>query len=182
MSPAAVRWDLGPEVGAVAVQTSRSGIGARLAHDLVLGAGSWRGSLNFDAADLAASSVEVSVDVASLDVIGSSGGLVPLSSADRSEICRNLNDKVLKTARFPTITFRSVSVRELPGGYEVEGELTIMDVTRPCSLAVIVGDEVEVTGSILQTQFGIKPYSAMMGTLKIADRVTLHATIRPPAE
>jgi hypothetical protein len=34
---------------------------------------------------------------------------------------------------------------------------------------------------VVQTQFGIKPYSAMLGTLKISDAVEVRATLTLPA-
>ncbi len=35
--------------------------------------------------------------------------------------------------------------------------------------------------TLVQSDFGIKPYSAMMGALKVADEVTIEAQARPAA-
>jgi hypothetical protein len=45
------------------------------------------------------------------------------------------------------------------------------------------GDEMVLEASvrILQSQFGIKPYSGMMGALKVADEVEIRAEARIPA-
>lgn len=44
---------------------------------------------------------------------------------------------------FPTLTFESTAVRETDGGFEVEGDLTIKDVTRPVTLDVEFGGVIE---------------------------------------
>jgi hypothetical protein len=48
---------------------------------------------------------------------------------------------------------------------------------------VTVGEHGQVTlrATVVQTQFGIKPYSAMLGTLKISDEVEVYATLTLPA-
>jgi polyisoprenoid-binding protein YceI len=163
------------------VRTTKAGVGARLAHDLVLEAKVWRGSLRFDPSDLADSYVEVSVDARSLEVVDSSGGLKPLSDGDRAEISKNINQKALKTHSYPSITFCSTSFSGRSGSFVVDGELTIMATTNPVSLRVTTASDgqVEVRATVLQTQFGIKPFSAMLGALRIADEVEIRATLMP---
>ena len=164
------------------VHTARAGLGARLAHDLTLEAQTWSGSITFDDADLAASSVEVTVAASSLAVIDSSGGVKPLSDGDRGEIARNINEKILNTGRFPDITFCSTAISGQLDAFAVTGDLTIAGTTRPVSLTVTAGGggRVTVRAAVVQTQFGIKPYSAMLGALKIDDRVEIHATVTLP--
>ena len=41
--------------------------------------------------------------------------------------------KVLAVAAFPTMEFRSTAVREADGGYDVEGDLRVRDISRPVS-------------------------------------------------
>lgn len=182
MTRSAGTHDIGPGDARVTVHTTKAGLGARLAHDLTLEAKAWSGSITFDDADLAASSVEVTVAAASLAVIDSSGGVKPLSDGDRREIARNINDKILQTDRFPDITFRSTAVDGQPDAFTVTGDLTIAGITRPVSLTATVGGGRRVTAraTVVQTQFGIKPYSAMLGALKIDDRVEIQATLTLP--
>jgi polyisoprenoid-binding protein YceI len=82
----------------------------------------------------------------------------------------------------PDITFRSTSINGQSGTFTVKGDLTITGTTRPISLAVAVGGDGQVTvrTSVVQTQFGIKPYSAMLGTLKNSDEVEVRATLTLP--
>jgi polyisoprenoid-binding protein YceI len=176
-------YEIGPSNASLTVRTTKAGLGARLAHDLTIEAKTWHGSITFDDADLAASSVEVTVAATSLAVTGFSGGVKPLSDGDRKEIARNINDKALLTDKYPDITFRSTAISGHADTFTVAGDLTITGTTRSVSLAVTVGDggQLAVRATVTQTQFGIKPYSAMLGALKISDQVEIHATLTLPA-
>jgi len=55
--------------------------------------------------------------------------------------------------------------------------------TRPATLAVRVSPRsriprVRATTSIVQTEFGIKPYSALLGALRVKDVVELAVEVR----
>ena len=182
MAPSTGTYEIGPNNASLKVRTTKAGLGARLAHDLTLEAKAWSGSITFDEADLAGSSVEVTVAATSLAVVDSAGGVKPLSDGDRREIARNINEKALLTDKYPHITFRSTSINGQSGTFTVKGDLTITGTTRPINLAVTVGGDGQVTvqASVVQTQFGIKPYSAMLGTLKISDEVEVRATLTLP--
>ena len=91
-------YEIGPTNASLKLCTTKAGLGARLAHDLILEADAWSGSIVFDDSNMAASSVEVTVAAASLAVVDSSGGVKPLSDGDRREIASNINDKALLTA------------------------------------------------------------------------------------
>jgi polyisoprenoid-binding protein YceI len=176
MAPSTGTYEFGPDNASLSVRTTKAGLGARLAHDLTLEAKSWSGSLTFDEADHAATSVEVTVAATSLVVVDSSGGVKPLSDGDRKEIVRNINDKILLTTKYPDITFRSTAIRGESGTFTVAGDLTIKGTTRPTNLEVMVGEDdqvVIVRATVVQTQFGIKPSSAMLGALSITDEVQI---------
>jgi len=184
MAPSTGTYEFGPSNASLRVHTTKAGLGARLAHDLTLEAESWSGSLTFDDTDLPATSVEVTVAATSLVVVDSSGGVKPLGDEDRKEIVRNINDKILLTTKYPDITFRSTAIKGESGTFTVAGDLTITGTTRPTNLAVMVGEDdqvVIVSATVVQTQFGIKPYSAMLGALKVADEVEIRATLTLPA-
>jgi polyisoprenoid-binding protein YceI len=88
----------------------------------------------------------------------------------------------LLTNKYPHITFRSTSINGQSGAFTIKGDLTITGTSRPISLAVTVGGDGQVTvqTSVVQTQFRIKPYSAMLGTLKISEEVEVRATLMLP--
>ncbi|MDH4117342.1 MAG: YceI family protein [Acidimicrobiia bacterium] len=70
------------------------------------------------------SSVEVSIDAASIDT----------ATSDRDDHIRSAD--FLDVENHPSITFKSTGVRASGSGYEVDGDLTIREVTRPVTLSL----------------------------------------------
>lgn len=93
--------------------------------------------LAFDPDDLGASSVRVSLDVASIDT-GQPMRDNHLRSADFFDV-----------ERFPTIRFVSRGIRRAGDDYVIEGDLTIRDVTRPVVL------EAEYAGTVPNLKGGL---------------------------
>ena len=118
-----------PSNASLTLRTTKAGLGAELAHDVALEAKTWGGSITFDEADLAASSVEVTAAATSLILSDFSGGMTPLSHGDRKEIARNLNDKALRTDKYPDITFRSRAIGGLAHAFTVTGDSTVTATT-----------------------------------------------------
>ena len=170
------RYAIGPDNGTLNVDTYAGGIGSRLGHDLVLEATRWGGTVDVDAQEPAASSVRVTVDARSLQVVRATGGIRPLTEKDKGEIAQN-QARALQSGRFPDITFESTAVTGAPPRLSIQGNLTVKGVTRPVTLAVAIHDgstETVFRGNarVVQTDFGIKPYSKI-GALKVKDPVDL---------
>jgi polyisoprenoid-binding protein YceI len=164
-------YRLGPEAGRLLVHTSRTGLGAKAGHDLTIEVTRWHGHATVDAADPANSSVIVEVDVDSFRVRQGTGGVKPLTDADRAEISKTLK-QVLHTAQHPTITFRSRRVDGSAGSFTLDGELTIMGITRPVTVQGGVTDgRVVARATVAQSRWGIRPYSAFFGALRLSDEV-----------
>lgn len=168
-------YQLGPESGRLLIKTGRTGLGARAGHDLVIEATDWTGRVIVNPSDPAQSSVSVEVDVASLEVKEGTGGVKPLTDSDRAEIKRNIREKILHTTQHPAIAFRSASVGGTQEALTVDGELTIMGATHPVTVYGTVGDDgrLRANATVLQSDWGIKPYSAFFGALKLADDVAI---------
>lgn len=176
---------IGPEVGSLIVRTFREGIGALVGHDLVLLAKAWSGVVTIDADDPLASTVAITVESASLELNGTTGGLKPISKKDRRDIRRTIQRELLHTDDYPEIAFRSTGVTGTLPELVLRGDLTITNATKPVSIAVTVASSVggyDVRGqtALLQSEFGIKPYSAMFGALKVRDRVELEVSLHLP--
>jgi polyisoprenoid-binding protein YceI len=170
-------YRLGPESGRLLVKTTRTGLGAKAGHDLTIEVTRWHGRATVDAATPANSSVTVEVQVNSLEVREGTGGVKPLTDADRAEIKKTLGE-VLHAAQHPTITFRSKRVDGSAGSFACDGELTIMGVTLPVMVQGRVTDGRVVGGaSVVQSRWGIRPYSAFFGTLKLSDEVKIDFNI-----
>lgn len=86
--------------------------------------------------DLAASGVEASVALASIDT----------NHADRDAHVRSAD--FFDVERFPTMTYRSTGIRPRGDGYVVDGELSLHGVTKPVAL------DLEVNGHLPESPFG----------------------------
>jgi polyisoprenoid-binding protein YceI len=157
-------------------------MGAKLAHDLVLSPTSWRGTLNVDADNPAASGAELSIDARSIQILESVGGVMSLSDKDKGKIGKNMEEDVLQVNKFPELTFESTSVSGSAPNFNVAGNMTIRGTTRPVNVALTVnGTQVNARTSISQKDFGIKPFSAMMGAIKLRDDVDFELTVDLPS-
>jgi polyisoprenoid-binding protein YceI len=133
--------------------------------------GKIQGTLEFDATDPTKSSVNATIELASVD----------------SNI-RKLDEKLVTSdyfdvAKYPKATFKSTRVEKgsTPDRLKVTGDLTLHGVTKPVTLdvdVVKVGTQplrkgeaagFDATASIRRTDFGIKTYLPM-----VADEVKLH--------
>ncbi|MGP3955828.1 YceI family protein [Nonomuraea sp. 3N208] len=172
MSITAGSYTLGPDSGRLLVKTTRTGLGAKAGHDLTLEVTRWRGDATIDTTAPAHSSLAVEVDAESIEVREGTGGVKPLTRSDRGDIERTIREKILHTDRHPTITFRMTRVEGTEESFRLEGDLTLVGVARPVMVQGSV-TEGRVHGSavIEQSRWGIKPYSAFFGALKLSDDV-----------
>lgn len=173
--------ELGPAYGSLRVNTARSGLGRRAGHDLILEITRWSGQASVDPAEPANSTVNAEIEADSFEVREGKGGVMPLTGSDRDEIAKIIREKVLHTSEHPAITFRSTRVQGTPEAFTVEGELTIMGRTRAVTVSGRVsGDRLTGGATVVQSQWGIKPYSALFGQLKVADPVEIAFDLELP--
>jgi hypothetical protein len=103
-----------------------------------------------------------------------------LSSADKTKITGQICDDVLHAVQYPQVTFRSRTVTpRSDGGYDLRGELTLHGVTRALDVQTRLVDgrqQAEVT--LHQPDYGITPYRALLGTLKIQPEVSVLISIQ----
>jgi polyisoprenoid-binding protein YceI len=102
-----------------------------------------------------------------------------LSAGDKAKIAGQIREDVLHSAKFPTATFRSRSVTARPdGGYDLNGDFTLHGVTRPLAAQTrVVAGRQQLEVVLHQPDFGIAPYRAMLGALKIQADVTVRVTL-----
>jgi hypothetical protein len=159
--------ELGPENGTLSVRTGRKGAAAKAGHDLLIRVTAWNATI--EVGDGIAISLDA--DPTSLRVLEGTGGMQALDDGDRDNIRQTIDDEVLLRQG---IAFRSTSVEAAADGsrISVQGELTLVGTTRPVAFDVIVdGDRLSGSTVITQSDWGIKPYSALFGALKVADEV-----------
>jgi len=170
MSIQAGTYKLGPDNATLRVKTGRHGAAAKAGHDLVIEVKSWEATLTV-ADDASASSVELSADPTSLHVVKGEGGMQALGDDDKADIRKTIDKDVLKKK---SIGFTSSSVSEADGGLAVKGDLEMGGTSKPVDFVVSSdGGAVTASTTIKQSDWGIKPYSALFGALKVNDEVTV---------
>lgn len=179
MSIPAGEYRFGPENSTLAINTGRTGAVARAGHDLLIHVTSWEATLAV-ADDPAQSRVEVTADSSSMRVLEGTGGIHSLDDDDRQNIQQTIDDEVLHRT---TATFRSTSVAPTPSGLHVEGTLEMLDHSHALVFDVAAdgGGSLQAVAVITQTDFGMKPYTALFGALKVANDVRVTLTARLPS-
>ncbi len=171
-------YRLGPPEGRLLLRTYRTGPGAAIGHDLTIEVTDWDGTARVTPNYPAQSHVTVRVNVDSLEVRAGTGGLKPLTDGDRAEIKKRVREKILETQSHPEITFAATRFSGTPTDLGVEGSLTILGTSRPLTFRASVqdGEPARVSGraQVVQSEWGIKPYSAFFGALQLRDAVDVH--------
>jgi polyisoprenoid-binding protein YceI len=164
---------LGPDHGRILLRTFRDGMAARAGHDLIIEVARWSGELTVDE-ELTPSGLDVRVDMTSLIVREGKGGLSPLTDRDRREIAATAR-KVLASDRYPEARFQADEFEPEAGGGSITGTLTLRDQACPLRLRVHENgdDRYHASGSVTQSDYGIKPYSGFFGALRVRDAVDL---------
>jgi polyisoprenoid-binding protein YceI len=166
------KFRLGPQAGKLLLKTSRTGLGRKAGHDLTIEVTRWTADVEVNAADPGGSSVTAEIGVGSLEIREGAGGLKPLTDADRADIKATIAGKILRTADHPVIVFRSSQVTGTLESFTVTGTLEIMGNAQPAELTGgITGGRLRGHAIITQSRWGIKPYSAFAGALRLADGV-----------
>lgn len=159
-----------PVTGRIEVLTFKEGLLSKVAHDLSIRLE--RFELQTDGARvegkfaLASLSVEGVMHKGVLDAHG-------LSESDRHDIEGNIQNKVLHTKDHPEATFTGRVTRG-EGRHTVRGDLTLAGKTRDIAVEVREADgrwqgEVE----LVPTRWGIQPFKALLGAIKLQDRVVV---------
>ena len=170
---------LGPDKATLSVRTGRTGAAAKAGHDLVMHVTSWEATLEVGD-DPDTTTVELTADATSLRVVEATGGMQALGDDDVANIHQTIDDEILMRQE---ITFRSTRVQTEPDGSRIhaEGDLTLLGKTQPIAFDLAIGDAgaLSATAVVTQTAWGMKPYSALFGALKVADevKVVLHAKL-----
>ncbi len=171
--------------GKLCVYTFKEGFLSAVAHDLLIEATQFSVNLTISDADNQPFSADAEIQANSLKVICAmkEGRQQPdtLKAKDKADIEEATTKDVIHPTKFPTIGFHSTDVQAKAGGYHVKGELTLHGTTRSIAFDVAVANDKDVTGKITLSQkdFGIKPYKALLGTLKVKNEldVAFHFTL-----
>ncbi len=170
---------LGPSNATLSVKTGRTGAAAKAGHNLVIEVTSWEATL-VAGEDPAQTSIELTADGSSLTVREGSGGAKALSDDDKTDIQKTIDKDILKKK---SVEFHSTDVTAAGDGGKltVRGDLTLLGNTGPVDFTLDVAADGTLTGSatVTQSNYKIKPYSALFGALKVVDEVevAINATV-----
>jgi hypothetical protein len=163
--------ELGPDNASLRIETKRGGAAAKAGHDLVIEVRSWDATLVISE-DAAESSLVLSADGGSMEVLEGTGGIMALTDEDRIEIKKTLEEEVLEPG---PVVFRSTRVTPTEDGQhlEVSGELELNGKTHPLELRLDWGADGTLSGTAMvkQSDWDIESYSGLFGTLKVRDEV-----------
>lgn len=176
-----------PKKSELLVKTSKEGVAAAFAHNHVVVATNYSGTLTWDPVHLERCKLKVTVEVNDLVVDDPAtrkrvGGdwSSEVSEGDRKSVRQNMLDEVqLDAKKYPQISLEADNFKCRGSGQcELDGKLTLHGVTKAVHFtAKIKGDEKTPTGEgafkFKTSDYGIKPYSAGLGTIKNQDEVEL---------
>ncbi len=178
MTLSAGRYTLGPGNGTLSVRTKKGGAIAKAGHDLLIRVGDWSATLDVGA-DETPTAIELTADSSSMQVIEGTGGLTSLGEDEKRGIAQTINEEVLKGA---PISFRSAEITSHGDHLHVSGELELVGTTRPATFSMSAENgRLAGAAALTQSNWGIKPYSALFGTLKVQDEITVEVDAELPA-
>ena len=163
------------------VFVGKTGLFSSLAHDHNITVKSFVGRVIVPAAGVEQSTLEMEADAKSLALLDHE------SEKDRAEITAAMHNEVLESAKHPKIAFKSASITNVKpvGGnqtFTLNGDLTLHGVTRRIAIPVTVTvtpQQMKASGqyTLKQSDFGIKPYSAALGSVKVKNEVVINFSI-----
>lgn len=159
------------------VFTYKQGLLSAVAHDLKI-----RVTKFVVDVDEARRAISAHFDAASLRVVCAmdDGIEAPgtLTAANKREIESNIKADVLHAGEYPDIRFGSTAVEENGGAYLVKGKLALHGHERQVRARVRQDDAHYVAEVRLhQPDFGIRPYTALLGALKVRPDVLVRIVV-----
>lgn len=155
----------------ISLFTSKEGLFSRAAHDLQLHVERVSAFL------VNSKELTIEADPSSIVVEGAmrNGLLQPdqLSLGNRREIEQNIQERVLQTSRYPRLQFEGL-LQDSAGSVNISGELEICGVRRRLEItATQSGGELVAEFEVRPSDFGIQPFRALMGAIRLQDRVVI---------
>jgi hypothetical protein len=157
------------------VFTFKAGLLARLAHDLRL-------TLQRYEAKLVARQLHALAFADSLVVDGTmtDRGLDPqgLSAKDQRQVLETVQSEILESQRYPRIELDGAITTLAANVWKLRGELRLKGRTKPFETELIrSGDTLQATFELKPSEYGIAPYKALAGAIKLDDRVRVSISV-----
>ncbi len=175
-------WTLDASNGELLIRTGVTGRAARMGHRLTVAMTRWRATVSWDGAEPVGA--ELTVDVDSFEVLRGEGGVKGLSGPEKALVKSNAM-KSLDSGRYPEIRFAADNITQTDDGYRLSGKLHIKGKSRDHVLDLRTEDlgnswRMSADSSVRQSDYGVKPYSLLMGSVRVTDDVSVSFTaVRP---
>ena len=184
---AVVRYRLIPEQSKFTVQAFAEGLFSAFGHDPVLAIKDFTGEAQFVPGSFESASLKITIKADSIVLSNE------VSEKDRLEIEQTMREQVLEIAKYPEIVFVSsnISVTRLAEGRyraRIIGDLTFHGVTQKnlwiTAQVTVSGESLKAQGdfTLKQTDFGIKPFSVVGGTIKLKNELKFSFDIEAQKE
>ena len=171
-------WALAASDGELLLRTGVKGRAARMGHRLTIEMTRWQATVNLAGAQPVAA--ELAVETDSFEVLRGEGGVKGLSGPEKTLVRSNAL-KSLDAGRFPEIRFTAEVIDKTDDGYRLTGKLQIKGKSRQHVIDLRTDDlgdswRMSAESTVRQSDYGIKPYSLLMGSVQVADGVTVSFT------
>ena len=171
-------WTLDASDGELLVRTGVAGRAARMGHRLTIAMRRWQAMVCW-AGDQPATA-EFAVETDSFEVLRGEGGVKGLSGPEKALVRSNAL-RSLNAVRFPEIRFTADVIDKTDDGYRLGGTLQIRGQSREQVIDLRTDDlgdswRMSAESTVRQSDYGIKPYSLLMGSVQVADDVTVSFT------
>jgi polyisoprenoid-binding protein YceI len=171
-------WTLDASDGELLIRTGVTGRAARMGHRLTIAMKSWQATVGWAGAEPV--SAQLAVEVDSFEVLRGEGGVKGLSGPEKALVKSNAL-KSLNAGRYPEIRFTADTIDKTDEGYRLTGKLHIRGKSRKHVIDLRTEDlsgawQMSAESSVRQTEYGVKPYSLLMGSVRVADEVSVSFT------
>ena len=153
-----------------------------MGHRLTIALKRWRATVSWD--DGQPVGAELIVDVDSLDLLRGEGGVKGLSGPEKALVNSNAL-KSLGANRYPQIRFAAHTIVETGDGYRLTGVLHIRAKSREHVIELRTEDlgdswQMSTESRVRQSDYGVRRYSMLLGSMQVADEVTVSFTATHP--
>jgi polyisoprenoid-binding protein YceI len=171
-------WTLTASDGELLIRTGVAGRAARMGHRLTIAMTRWEATVAWAAAEPV--TAELTVEVDSFEVLRGEGGVKALSGPEQALVKSNAL-KSLGANRYPEIRFMADTVEKTGDGYRLTGKLHIHGKSRKHVIDLRtqdLGDQWRMSAEsrVRQTDYDVKPYSLLMGSVRVDDELTVSFT------
>ena len=168
-------WALDASDGELLIRTGVTGRAARMGHRLTIAMTRWRATVIWAGDE--PTGAELTVDVDSFEVLRGEGGVKGLSGPEKAIVKSNAM-RSLDSGRYPEIRFVADTVSPTGDGYRLDGTLHIKGKCRNHVIDLRTEDlgdswRLSVESTVRQRDYGVKPYSLLMGSVQVTDEVSV---------